>query len=117
MYLLLAFLAGCLCTGLLISGQRSATARRLDQRYNSQHGRATEIIRQLEGELDRERDINRQLREQNNRARDLTAELTNTTTSNVRDLSSAVNLIGEIRTKVKILEDFYNSGDPGDSSD
>ena len=105
-----------MCEGFGLSNcaQRSATARRLDQRYDLQYGRATEIIRQLEGELDRERDINRQLREQNNRARDLTAELTSTTASNVRDLSSAVSLIGEIRAKVKILEDFYASGDPDD---
>ena len=114
LYLLLAFLAGGLCTGLLIIGQRSAITRRPDRQYTDQHARAAETIERLEAELRRERDINRQLREHNNRARNLTAELTSATASNVRNLSDAVSLIGEIRAKVKILADFYAGGDSGD---
>ena len=85
-YLILAFLAGCLCTGLLIFGQRSAIAGRLDQRYAAQYAGATEIIGRLEVELDRERELTRQLREHNNRARELTSELTGTADRNVRNL-------------------------------
>jgi len=111
--LLLAFAAGCLFTGLFIFGQRSSAIGKLDLRYYNQHARATEIIGQLEGELDRERDINRRLREHNSRARELTEGVTESAGRNVRNLQDAVSLIGEIRAKLKILANFYNSGASG----
>jgi len=49
-----------------------------------------------------------------NRARELTEGLTGTAERNVRNLSDAVSLIGEIRAKLKVLADFYAGGDPGD---
>ena len=116
-YLLLAFLAGCLCTGLLLRGQRSGAIGKLDQRYNRQHSRAAEIIGRLEADLARERELNRQLREYNHRARELTEGLTDTTERNVKNLSDAVSLIAEVRAKLKILADFYSNSDPGDSAD
>ena len=108
-----------MCEGFSLSNcaQRSAAARRLDQRYYSQHGRATEIIGRLEAELEREREHNRRLREQNSRARSLTEGLTSTATSNVRNLSDAVELVGKIRSEVKILADFYASWDSDNGSD
>ncbi|MCL2805318.1 MAG: hypothetical protein FWD26_05205 [Treponema sp.] len=115
--IILAFLAGCLCAGLFIAGQRSALAGKFDSRYHSQHGRATEIIGRLENELERERDINRRLREHNTRARELADGITGAAERNVRNLQDAVSLIGEIRTKVKVLADFYNGSTPGHSSD
>jgi len=114
--LFLAFLAGCLCTGLLFfTGQRSGAIGKLDSRYDRQHGRATEIIGRLEAELSRERELNRQLRDHNSRARELTEGLTDTAERNVRNLQDAVGLIGEVRAKLKVLENFYNNSDSGDS--
>jgi glucose-6-phosphate-specific signal transduction histidine kinase len=104
LYLLLAFLAGCLCTGLFINRHRLTSIGRLDQRYHSQHGRAAEIITRLETELERERQLTIQLREHNSRAREIAGELTNTAERNVRNLQEAVSLISEIRSKIKVLE-------------
>jgi hypothetical protein len=115
-FLLLAFLAGCLCAGLFFNRQRFGGSGELDTRYNIQHGRAAEIVGRLEDELERERDINRQLREHNTRARDITEGLASAAERNVRNLQDAVVLIGEIREKLKVLEDFYNNSDTGNSS-
>ncbi|MCL2215326.1 MAG: hypothetical protein FWC06_09025 [Treponema sp.] len=114
LFLLLAFSAGCVLSGLFINRQRSADIGELDRRYNLQHGRAAEIIGQLEGELERERDINRKLREYNTRARELTEGLADASERNVRNLQDAIRLIGEIRTKLKILENFYVNSDSAD---
>ena len=111
--LLLAFFAGCLFTGFLIFGQRSMAIGKLDQRYNSRHARAAEIIGQLEGELERERDINRGLRENNSRARELTQGAAESAERNVRNLQDAVSLIGEIRKNLRVLADFYSDSDSG----
>jgi hypothetical protein len=108
LYLILAFLAGSLCTGLLITGQRFTSPGKLDQRYFSQHRGATEIVRRLEAELERERDINHQLREHNTRAREITEGLADTSLRNVRDLQTAIVLISEIRAKVKVLAEVYD---------
>ena len=116
MYLLLAFLAGCLLTGLFLNRQRFTNIGRLDKRYSDQHSRATETIGRLEEELGRERELNRQLQEHNNRARKIAGELTGTTQRNVRNLQEAVGLIGEIRAKLKVLAEFYNNSDPGDGA-
>jgi hypothetical protein len=115
LYLVLAFLAGCLLTGLLFFGQRSAAIGALDRRYAEQYGRAAETIGRLEGELERERGLNSQLREHNNRARELTEGLTDTTQRNVRNLQDAIGLIGEIRAKLKVLADFYTDSDSRNS--
>ena len=117
MYLILAFLAGCICAGLFFNRQRFANIGILDKRYANQHARAAETIGRLEEELGRERDINRQLREHNNRARKLTGGLTGTVERNVRNLQEAVGLISEIRKKLKVLEDFYANSDSGDGGD
>ena len=114
LFLLLAFSAGCVLSGLFINRQRSADIGELDRRYNLQHGRAAEIIGQLEGELERERDINHKLREYNTRARELTEGLADASERNVRNLQDAIRLIGEIRTKLKILENFYVNSDSAD---
>jgi len=114
--LLLAFTAGCLFTGFLIFGQRFTAIGKLDQRYDNQHARAAEIIGQLEGELERERNLNRRLREHNSRARELTEGASLSAERNVRNLQDAVSLIGEIRSKLKVLADFYHNSDTGDSS-
>jgi hypothetical protein len=113
-FLLLAFLAGCVFTGLFLNRQRFAAIGSLNQRYNREYGRAAETIRRLEGELERERELNRQLRKYNSRAREIAGELTASAERNVRNLQDAVSLISEIRAKLKILADFYNSGDSGD---
>jgi len=86
---------------------------KLDQRYNSRHARAAEIIGQLEGELERERDINRGLRENNSRARELTQGAAESAERNVRNLQDAVSLIGEIRKNLRVLADFYSDSDSG----
>jgi hypothetical protein len=114
--LLLAFVAGGFFTGFFIYKQRPGNIGELDNRYNFEYGRATEIIGRLESELERERDLNRQLREHNARARELTEGLADTTERNGRNLQDAVSLIGEIRTKLKVLEDFYSSSDSGNSA-
>jgi len=116
-FLLLAFIAGCLCAGLFFNRHRLTDPGKLDQRYFSQHGRATEIIGRLEGELGRERELNSRLRDQNNRARELAEGLAGSAERNVRNLQDAVSLIGEIRTKIKILADFYDNSDTGNSAD
>jgi len=115
-YLLLAFLAGCLFAGFFLNRYRFTDAGELDKRYNKQHARAAETIGRLEEELERERRLNRELRAHNNRARELTDELTGTTERNVRNLQEAVGFIGEIRKKLKVLEDFYADRDTGGGS-
>ena len=67
----------------------------------------------LETELTRERELNRELREHNKRARELTEELAGTSKRNVRNLQEAVLVVGEIRTKLKVLEEFYANRTPG----
>ena len=60
--LILAFLAGCICTGLLLTGQRSGAIGKLNSRYDRQYRGATEIIGRLEEQLERERELNDELR-------------------------------------------------------
>ena len=111
--MLLAFLAGCLAAGFFFYRQRSPAIGELDNQYAVEHGRAAEIVGRLEEELGRERELNRALREHNNRARELASGLTDTVERNVRNLQDAVVLIGEIRAKLKVLEDFYIDRDSG----
>ncbi|MCL2042974.1 MAG: hypothetical protein FWG89_02420 [Treponema sp.] len=111
--LLFAFFAGCLVTGLFIFGQRSAIAGRLDRRYTEQHSGAAATIERLEAELGRERELTGRLREHNNRARELAEGLADASERNVRNLSDAIVLVGEIRAKVKALADFYADWDTG----
>jgi hypothetical protein len=113
-YLFLAFLAGCLLTGLFFNRHRFADIGRLDQKYASQHARAAATIGRLETELDRERRLNRELHEHNTRVRVLAGELTGTVERNVRNLQDAVAIIGEIRAKLKVLAEFYSDSDSGD---
>ena len=109
---IICFSAGSVLGGLL--GHRSGLAAtgELDTRYAIEYGRTAEIIGGLAAELERERDINRRLREHNNHAREIAGGLAETAERNVRNLQDAVGLIGEIRKKLKVLEDFYSSGDP-----
>jgi len=116
-YLILAFLCGCLAAGLFFNRHRFASSGDLAARYDQQYGRATEIIGRLEAELERERELNRQLRENNQRARELAEGLANSAERNVRNLHDAIAIIGEIRVKVKALEDFYVGGDTGYGGD
>jgi len=112
-FIILAFLAGCLLAGIVFNaGQGSAAIGRLDKRYDSQHRGAAEIIGRLEIELERERELNRQLRDHNNRARVFAVELTQTAERNVRNLQDAISLIGEIRRKIQVLENFYSDSNP-----
>ena len=113
LFLFLAFAAGCVAAGFFFNRQRPPTTGELDTQYAFEYGRATETIGRLEEELGRERELNRQLREHNNRARELTSDLTDTTERNVRNLQDAVILVGEIREKLKVLEDFYADRNPG----
>jgi len=109
LFLLLAFIAGSLFTGLLFCRQRSGSIGELDSRYTFEHRKATEIIGRLEEELGRER-------EHNKRARELAEGLTGASERNVRNLQDAVGLISEIREKIKILADFYTNSDTGNSN-
>jgi hypothetical protein len=113
LYLILAFAAGCLAAGLFFSRQRSVGIRELDTRYAGELSGAAETIGRLTEELGRERGINRELREHNTRAGELVEGLTDTAGRNVRNLQEAVGLIGEIRKKLKILEDFYTDSRSG----
>ena len=116
LFIFLAFLTGCLFTGFILNRYRFTSSGELDKRYHSQHGRAAEIITGLENELGHERELNRRLREENTRARELTVELTGTAERNVRNLQDAVAIIAEIRTKIKVLENFYNNSGSGGSA-
>jgi hypothetical protein len=116
LFLILAFLAGCLFTGFFFDRFRFTGAGELDKRYYSQYGRAAETIGRLEEELRRERQLNSQLREHNSRARELAGGLTGTVERNVRNLQDAVAIIGEIREKLKVLADFYANSSPGNSA-
>jgi glucose-6-phosphate-specific signal transduction histidine kinase len=111
LFLVIGFAAGCVFSGLLVNKSGSNAIRALDNRYAEQYGRATETIGRLETELDRQRDLNLRLREHNTRARELAFDLADSTGRNVRNLQEAITIIGEIRRKLQILEDFYsNSG-------
>jgi len=121
LFLLLAFLAGCLLTicvlaALFLNRQRFDSVGELDTRYDLQHGRAAEIIGRLEGELERERQLTSQLREHNSRARELTEGIAGAAERNVRNLQDAVAIISEIRKKLKVLEDFYANSDTGNGA-
>jgi len=113
-FLIFAFLAGCIFTGIFFYRSGPWAVRELDRRYNLQHERAAGIIGRLEDELERERDINRRLREHNWRAREIADGLADTTERNVRNLQDAISLIGEIRRKIQVLADFYADSDTGD---
>jgi len=116
-FLLVAFLAGCVLSGLFFYRHRFASIGELDRRYNIEYAGAAETIGRLEGQLEQEREYNRKLREYNTRARELAEGLTVSAERNVRNLQDAVSLIQEIRTKLKILEDFYTDSSPGGGSD
>jgi hypothetical protein len=113
LFVILAFIAGCLLTGFFFSRRRFAGIGELDQRYYSQYGRAAETVGRLEEELGRERELNRRLREHNNRARDLADGIARTSERNVRNLQDAVAIIGEIRAKLKVLAEFYADSNTG----
>jgi hypothetical protein len=112
-----AFIAGLVIgtagAGFFFNWLRSRSIGELDSRYASEHARAAETIGRFEAELERERELNRQLREHNNRARELAEGITDTTNRNVRNLQDAIGIIGEIRKKLKVLEDFFSGRDPG----
>jgi hypothetical protein len=112
-FLVLAFLAGCIFSGLFFYRQGSVGIRELDTKYAGELGRATETIGRLTEELGRERGINRELRDHNGRAGELVEGLAGSAERNVRNLQDAVGLIGEIRKKLKVLEDFYADSGPG----
>jgi len=112
--LLLAYIAGAVLSGIFIYRQGSRSPGELDSRYAAEHGRAAEIIGRLTTELERERELNRELREHYEQARTLARGLAGPLERNVGNLQEAIGLIGEIRAKLKVLEDFYtNSGTGG----
>jgi hypothetical protein len=111
-YLLLAFAAGSLAAGLFFHRQGSGRIRELDTRYAGELRSASETIGRLTEELGRERGISQELREHNSRAGELVEGLTGTALGNVRNLQDAVGLIGEIRKKLKVLEEFYADSGP-----
>jgi len=115
-YFILTFLAGCLFTGFFFNRSESGAIGRLDKLYVKQYARATETIGRLETELERERRLNCQLRDHNTRARELACELEGATERNVRNLQDAIAIIVEVRAKLKILEDFFDNSDPGNSA-
>jgi hypothetical protein len=112
----IAFIVGLVIgaagSGLFFYRQRSGSIGELDSRYASELGRAAETISGLEADLERERGLNRQLQDHNNRARKLADGLSDTAKQNVRNLQDAIGLIGEIRKKLKVLEDFYADRNP-----
>ena len=116
-FIIVGIIVLCILSTVLRDRQRSEIIRELDQRYAGEYTRAAETIGRLEEELGRERELNRRLRENNYRAREIAEGLTGTTERNVRNLQDAVVLIGEIRTKVKVLADFYDNSDTGGGGD
>jgi hypothetical protein len=113
LYLLLAFAAGCLVSGLFFHWRGSVGIGELDTRYAGELRGATETIGRLTEELGRERSLNRELREHNSRAGELVERLAEATGRNVKNLQDAIGLIGEIRKKLAVLEDFYTGGGSG----
>ena len=111
--IIIGFIISGIGAGFTISGSRSGITRELNSRHAEEFGRATDIIGSLTDELERERGLNRELQEHNFRARELTEGLTNTADRNVRNLQDAISLIGEIRTKIQVLADFYHDSDTG----
>ena len=116
LFVIIAFIAGYLFSGLLVFGSGPGKSGKLDRRYDSQYSRATETVGRIESELRRERNINKQLREHNTRARELAGDLAETAGRNVRNLQDAVSLIGEIRAKLQILADFYSDSSSDNGS-
>jgi hypothetical protein len=113
-YIVAAFAAGVVFAGLFFNRQRSVGIGELDTRYNQQLAGAAETIGRLAAELERERGINQELRERNARAGELVEGLAGTALRNVRNLQDAVSIIGEIRKKLAVLENFYaDSGSNG----
>jgi len=108
----LVFFVICTIVAINRDSCRSESARKLDQRYYTEYGRAAETIERLERELGQERQLNQQLREHNNRAREITREVAAASGRNVRNLQDAVQLIGEIRTKLQALAKHYADSDP-----
>ncbi|MCL2127966.1 MAG: hypothetical protein FWH38_06895 [Treponema sp.] len=111
--LLVAFLAGVIFTGIFSCRQGPRIFGEIDNRYPAEHGRAAKTIGRLATELEHERELNRELREHNHQAREIAVGLADSVERNVGNLQEAVGLIGEIRKKLKVLEDFYVDRDPG----
>jgi hypothetical protein len=90
LYFILAFAAGCLLSGLFFHRQGSLGIRELDTRYTGELRGAAET------------------------AGELVEGLTDSAGRNVRNLQEAIGLIGEIRKKLAVLENFYaDSGSVG----
>lgn len=111
--MLVSFLAGIILTGLFIGCQRSQSIGGTYWFHSGEYRKAAATIGQLATELERERKLNRELRDYNIQARAITGSLTDATERNVRNLQEAIALISEIRTKLKILADFYTGGNTG----
>ena len=114
--LVIAFAHGVVLSGFFNCRQRDGSIGEIDNRYDLEYADATETIGKLTEELERERNVNRELREHNINARTIARGLTETSEQNVRNLQDAIFLIGEIRKKIKVLEDFYHNSSPGSSS-
>lgn len=114
--LLFVFTAGFLLAGLFCCRQGSRSIGRLDRRYALEHGRAEETVGKLAEELEREREFNRRLREHNYQAGIIAGGLAESAERNVRNLQEAILLIGEIRSKLKVLADFYTDSGSGGRS-
>jgi hypothetical protein len=106
-FILGAFSAGCLA-GFLVHRQQSGTIGELDKRYAEHQRNADEAIRGLESKLERERALNK-------RARELVDGASVAAARNVRNLQDALVLVKEIRSQIKVLEDFYHNRDTGDA--
>jgi hypothetical protein len=113
---IIGLVIGAAGSGVFFYWQRSRSIGELNSRYALERAGAAETISGLNADLERERELNRQLREHNNRAREITEGLTVSAERNVRNLQDAIGIIGEIRKKLKVLEDLFADRNPNGSA-
>ena len=102
-------------TGFFVSRTQSGRIGELDQRYDLLKRDADRTITGLGTELERTRAALDQERSLNERARTIAAGAASTAERNIGNLQSAVGLIKEIRSQLKILADFYDHRDTNSS--
>jgi hypothetical protein len=96
--------------GLYLNRQQSGKIGELNSRYAEQQRNADTTISGLESNLERERAIN-------TRAREIVGGASNTVQRNVRNLQDALAILKELRSQIKVLEEFYGNRDTGGSGD
>jgi uncharacterized protein (DUF885 family) len=106
---IISALCGGIAAGFCVYQIGHRQYRELDARYNEHARNAATTVTELESNLERERELDRQ-------ARAIVEDLSGGAKRNIRNLQEAIGLLKELRTKIELLEDFYDNRDTGGGS-